>query len=290
MYLSVPSVPLWWTSWSGERPPITGRTMMAHADPGPRAWRFIRDDPAPGAWNMAVDEALMESVRAGAAPALRLYGWSPPCLSFGRNQPAAGRYDRDHLRAAGVDVVRRATGGRAVLHDEELTYSVVLPDRALGGPRRAYERVNRVLAAALDGLGAAVTVQADDGRAAPVPSTVPCFAEPVSGEILVAGRKLVGSAQVRKRGVLVQHGSIPLRPSALAAELERRQIVDSGSPADIQTAVGRPISLNEVIAAIRDAWTAGIGPSVTATLDPAEHRRAKDLSRDYLDDGWTWRR
>ncbi len=263
---------------------------MVYADPGPGAWRFIRDDPAPGAWNMAIDEALMESVRAGAAPALRFYGWSPPCLSFGRNQPAAGRYDRDRLREMGVDVVRRATGGRAVLHDEELTYSVVLRDRALGGPRRAYELVNRVLAAALDELGAAVTVQAHDGRAAPVPSTVPCFAEPVPGEILVAGRKLVGSAQARKHGVLLQHGSIPLRPSALAVELDLRQIVDSGSPADIETAIGRPISLNEVITAIRAAWTAGIGACATATLDPGEHRRAKDLSKVYLDDGWTWRR
>ncbi len=264
--------------------------MLAYADPRPAVWRFIRDDPAPGAWNMAVDEALMESVRAGAAPALRVYGWAPPCLSFGRNQPAAGRYDRDRLRELGVDVVRRATGGRAVLHDEELTYSIVLPDRALGSPRRAYERVNRVLATALSDLGASVTIQGADGRAAPVPSTVPCFAEPVPGEILVAGRKLVGSAQVRKRGVLLQHGSIPLRPSALAAELERRQIVDSGSPADIETVIDRPVTRDEVIAAIRDAWTSEIGACATATLDPHEHRRAKDLSMDYLDDGWTWRR
>jgi lipoyl(octanoyl) transferase len=88
-------------------------------------WRLLDTPPAPGAWNMAVDEALAESVRAGGAPVLRFYRWSPACLSLGRNQPADG-YDRDRIRRRGVEVVRRPTGGRAVLHHRELTYSVAV--------------------------------------------------------------------------------------------------------------------------------------------------------------------
>ena len=83
-------------------------------------WRLLDTPPAPGAWNMAVDEALADSVRAGGPPVLRVYRWSPPCLSLGRNQPSDG-YDRDEIRRRGIDVVRRLTGGRAVLHHRELT-------------------------------------------------------------------------------------------------------------------------------------------------------------------------
>ena len=84
------------------------------------AWRLLDTPPAPGAWNMAVDEALADSVREGGAPVLRVYRWAPPCLSLGRNQPTDG-YDRDEIRRRGLEVVRRPTGGRAVLHHRELT-------------------------------------------------------------------------------------------------------------------------------------------------------------------------
>src|SRR4028119_220945 len=106
-----------------------------------RRWRLIDTPPAPGAWNMAVDEALAESVRQGGLPVLRLYRWSPRCLSLGRNQPARGRYDTAALAARGIDVVRRPTGGRAVLHDRELTYCAALPAALLGGPRPAVPRL-----------------------------------------------------------------------------------------------------------------------------------------------------
>ncbi|HEX5725859.1 MAG TPA: hypothetical protein VFX98_10370, partial [Longimicrobiaceae bacterium] len=109
------------------------------------AWRLLDTPPAPGAWNMAVDEALAETVREGDPPVLRFYRWEPACLSLGRNQPARGRYDLDALRRRGLDVVRRPTGGRAVLHHRELTYSVAVADGALGTPRQAYAAVNRAL-------------------------------------------------------------------------------------------------------------------------------------------------
>src|SRR3954451_18997918 len=106
--------------------------------PSDLRWRMIDTPPAPGAWNMAVDEALAASVADGGVPVLRFYRWEPACLSLGRNQPARGRYDLAALAAAGVDVVRRPTGGRAVLHRRELTYSAAAPVALLGPPRHAY--------------------------------------------------------------------------------------------------------------------------------------------------------
>src|SRR5690349_2496197 len=95
-------------------------------------WRLLNDPPASGAWNMAVDEALLEGVASGRSPAtLRFYSWRPACLSLGYFQPF-GIVDVSGCRARGVDVVRRPTGGRAILHDRELTYSLTLPASVLG--------------------------------------------------------------------------------------------------------------------------------------------------------------
>src|SRR5690606_29775482 len=161
-----------------------------------------------GAWNMALDEALMEAVRAGADPVLRFYRWSPRCLSLGRNQPAAQRYDAERLRADGIDVVRRPTGGRAVLHDRELTYSAVFAEGALGSPREAYAAINGALVAGLRRLGVPAALQPRSPVRAPVPSLAPCFREPAEGEVVVAGRKLVGRGRYREAGVVLQHGSL----------------------------------------------------------------------------------
>jgi lipoate-protein ligase A len=253
-------------------------------------WRFLRDAPAHGAWNMAVDEVLMESVRAGAAPTLRVYGWTPACLSFGRNQPAAGRYDAERIRALGVDIVRRPTGGRAVLHEAELTYSVTMPDRTLGSARRAYRVINQVLARGLSRLGAAAIVQPEGaGRPMPLPSTAPCFAEPVPGEVLVGGRKLIGSAQYHAEGVLLQHGSIPLRPGAVSATLEHEGLVTSGTPAYLESVTGAIVIFEMVADAIRTAWTAEVGRCEDADLTVDEFRAARARAEAYLDESWTWR-
>lgn len=254
-------------------------------------WRFLHDGPARGAWNMAVDDVLMESVRAGAAPALRVYAWAPACLSFGRNQPAVGHYDRDRIRGFGADIVRRPTGGRAVLHEAELTYSVVVPDRALGSARGAYRTVNRVLARGLSRLGAQVMVQPEDPeRPTPVPSTAPCFADPAPGEVLAGGRKLVGSAQLRVDGVLLQHGSIPLRRGEVTTALERAGLVLSGTPAHLETVLGAAVTFDAVADAIRAAWQDDVGSCDDDALTPEEVLRARERVSVYLDDDWTWRR
>lgn len=256
-----------------------------------RRWRLLDTPPAPGAWNMALDEALAASVRAGGPPVLRFYRWRPACLSLGRNQPAAG-YDRAALAARGIDVVRRPTGGRAVLHDRELTYSAVLPDGALGGPLEAYAALNRALVAGLARLGVTARLHDAAGARAPVPSLAPCFEAPVAGEVTAGGRKLVGSAQRRWDGVLLQHGSLPLEDdqAALAELLAGRERRAEAAP---------PACLAGLLGAVPawEALTAALGAGVREVLgvepvpdepSAAEVAGAAALRRRYDDPAWTW--
>ena len=156
---------------------------------------------------MAVDEALARTLPPGEG-VLRLYSWERPTISFGRNEPARGRYSEERGVGLGYDFVRRPTGGRAVLHDQELTYAVVVPARAFGGVRAAYRRINQALAAALRSLGAGVGLAEGE---APLPlDSGPCFQSPAPGEIVADGRKLVGSAQAKIGKALLQHGSLLL--------------------------------------------------------------------------------
>jgi len=183
-------------------------------------WRLIIDGETDGATNMAVDEAILTSVREGRSlPTLRLYAWCPPCLSLGRNQPLDD-VDREACHAGGVDVVRRPTGGRAILHLDEFTYSLALLDadpRAAGGVLASYRRLSEGLLAGFDQLGV-VAIQALGQRQPAADLTAICFDTPSDYEITVrragdpaaGGRKLVGSAQWRARGSVLQHGSLPL--------------------------------------------------------------------------------
>jgi len=175
-------------------------------------WRLILDDAQPGAWNMAADETLAEAVNSGiSAPVLRLYRWQPPCLSLGFSQPY-GAADGAFCAGHGVDVVRRPTGGRAVLHHLELTYSVLAP--LAQGPfsqdlQAAYREICRALVVGLGKLGvpAALSGEPEGGHISPT-QTIPCFIGPAAGEVVAQGRKLVGSAMRRHGRSLLQHGSI----------------------------------------------------------------------------------
>ncbi len=242
---------------------------------------------------MALDEALMEAVRAGAAPALRFYRWAPRCLSLGRNQPAAGRYDEARLRARGIGVVRRLTGGRAVLHDRELTYSAVFADGALGTPRAAYSAVNRALVAGVRRLGVPAELQPRPRSRAPIPSLAPCFREPAEGEVVVAGRKLVGSAQYREAGVVVQHGSLLFADdqAEIAACLREPDPAPDDHPAVLEDHC-RPLpAWAELTRALAAGWAAQI-PGGLRPDEPSarERERAGELARRYSDLAWTWRR
>jgi len=178
-------------------------------------WRLIIDGDLPGARNMARDVAILESVSEGdSPPTLRLYGWNPPCLTLGRHQGIEAA-DLEFCSAEGIDVVRRPTGGRALLHQHELTYSVVAP---LGqgplphGLQDAYRLICGALVQAMQALGVeAELTEGDVNLQLPGPrSTVPCFEAPAGGEVVVGGRKLIGSAMRAHGPAVLQHGAILL--------------------------------------------------------------------------------
>jgi lipoate-protein ligase A len=175
-----------------------------------RQWRLIYDIPTGGAENMAVDAAILDAVSEGRVPpTLRLYGWNPACLSLGYGQRVSDA-DLERLASRGWDIVRRPTGGKAILHTDELTYSVALPIQhplAVGGVIESYREISKALLAALNRLGA--TARADAKPEGGAKSAV-CFETSSHYEVTVDGKKLVGSAQLRRKGSVLQHGSLPL--------------------------------------------------------------------------------
>jgi lipoate-protein ligase A len=178
-------------------------------------WRLILDGDLPGARNMARDVAVLEAVATGASPpTLRLYGWSPPCLTLGKHQ-GLDAADLAFCRATGVDVARRPTGGRALLHHLELTYAVVAPLGRGPLPSRLQEAYRLICAGLVEacralGVAAELTGGAVNLRLPNPTSTVPCFEAPAEGEVVVAGRKLVGSAMRAHASCILQHGAILL--------------------------------------------------------------------------------
>lgn len=271
---------------------MTSQGKTAARDAAGGAWRLLDTPPAPGAWNMALDEALAGSVAGGGPPVLRFYRWSPPCLSLGRNQPARGLYDGDEMRRRGIEVVRRPTGGRAVLHDRELTYSVAVPDGVLGSPRQAYAAVNRALVAGLRRLGVDAALQSATGGRAPVPSLDPCFRDPAEGEVVAAGRKLVGSAQVCRGGVLLQHGSLLLEDGqdTVRALLRDPPPADpDGAPATLAALLPALPSWSALAAALAAGWTEATGIALLPDEPSADEReRAASGASRYADAAWTW--
>jgi lipoate-protein ligase A len=267
-------------------PALAREARRRAVEPPVLRWRLLRDEPRSGARNMAVDHALADALAGGEA-VFRLYRWERPTLSLGRNEPA-GAYPIGALRAKGMDIVRRPTGGRAVLHDAELTYAVVAPAGAWG-PRAAYRAVNEALAAALRSLGAPVAVS-EGGVRALAPDAGPCFRSPAAGEVVASGRKLVGSAQARVGGALLQHGSILLGGSQHELDGETQR---DPAPGSITLAELVPhVSIDEVAGAVAESLRMRLGGGWhEGQLRPTEDEAALRLEAErYGRDTWTWRR
>jgi lipoate-protein ligase A len=250
-------------------------------------WRTLHTPALSGAENMACDVALMERARATGEAVVRVYSWSAPTLSFGRNQRTTG-YDQDELGRAGLALVRRPTGGRAILHHREITYSVTAPAGPDEPIAAAYSWINELLLGALRSLGVAAELARPVERAR-VPDENPCFAEPAAGEITAQGRKLVGSAQYRHDGALLQHGSILVEDdqSALAALAGTSR---SAPPATLKEVLGRSPEPRELHDALADALAGSTG-ALPATLHASE--LAPGIERHaqlFRDPQWTWRR
>lgn len=246
------------------------------------AWRWMDGGEAAGAVHMAVDSALLENPSRLRVPTVRMYRWKPACLSLGVHQ-RDGHVDYPACRRDGVDVVRRPTGGRAVLHSDEITYAVVFPaESETGGlpKQELYRKVSEALVRGLSGLGLPVTYEKRSGRPPSPrdPSTaMSCFNSAARWEILLDGRKLVGSAQKVAPGGVLQHGSI------LTGDGHRR-LGDylsgghgGGDPAvSIAAFAGREVPCEAVASAIRSGFESVFRIRFeTAALTDEEERLAQ---------------
>jgi lipoate-protein ligase A len=266
-------------------------------------WRFLMTPPTRGAWNMAVDEAILEHIGQGdSAATLRLYAWEPACLSLGHAQPFTD-VDMARLKERGWEVVRRATGGRAILHTDELTYSVTgsAEERVLaGGVLESYNRIAQALMLAVKSLGLSIemkeVIQNNHVGNNPV-----CFEVPSTYEISVDGKKLIGSAQARKKKGVLQHGSLPLTGDltricqALVFENESAREDASkrllARATTVESALGRAVSWESAAQAFIHAFEAQLGLCFErGELSESESRRTEELVQEKYDHpSWTER-
>jgi lipoate-protein ligase A len=175
-------------------------------------WRLLPFRKGDAAENMAVDEAVFrETIRNASPPTLRFYGWRAPAVTIGRFQDACKEIDIEACRQLGIELVRRPTGGKAVLHEQELTYAVIAGGDSPRFPPdilETYRIISGCIARGLAGCGIRVEMKADGRTAVDEPLGRSCFSVPSQYELLVAGRKICGSAQTRSHGVFLQHGAL----------------------------------------------------------------------------------
>ena len=230
---------------------------------------------------MAVDEAMMQAVSDGAAPTLRLYGWRPAAVSLGYFQSPDEGIDREQVMARGYGLVRRPTGGRAILHDDEVTYSVAIRESEVPhghSVMQSYRYISRGVEAGLQRLG--VGAQLVDKRPGPVgkrpgqqgaeaeakAADLPtvCFAKASRCDMVVDGRKIVGSAQVRRNGVILQHGSVPMtidlaaHAAVMPGVAGKPEALDAAA-CGVSDSIGREVSFEELAEAIVEGFREALG-------------------------------
>jgi lipoate-protein ligase A len=266
-----------------------------------RRWRLIADGAADGATNMAADDALLDAAAERRIATLRLYTWRPPCLSLGYFQPLSD-VDRAACAAAGVTLVRRPTGGRAVLHADELTYAVAGPLDSPpfdGSVVETYQRIAAALVAGLAALG--LRAESTGSRGVHARSGPACFDTAGAHEITVDGRKLIGSAQTRRGGALLQHGALPIGgdPGAvidlLAIPRDQRAALRARLAArstTLEQALGRRPDPWTIHHAIVHGFTQTLGVElVVDELTAAERAYAtRARAERYADPAWLARR
>lgn len=250
--------------------------------------------PADGATNFARDDALLGAARETGRVVIRLYTWSEPVISFGRNERVVGRFDPGRLESAGLGVVRRPTGGRALFHHRELTYAVAGPAQPGDTLHDAYDRLSDILRDALRHLGIAAT-RAPRRPAAPSLEGTPCFAVPSAGELVVDGRKLIASAQWREGGAYLQHGSILIdndQPSLTAGLAPGIALPPLPAPATLRALLGRAPTLDEFARALTAALEerTAVVPDVVSPADIIDDAVVRARCAHYSDPAWTWRR
>lgn len=246
---------------------------------------------------MAVDEAVAHTVGEGRVPpTVRFYGWSRPTVSLGYLQRSEGAVDLAACRRLGIDIVRRPTGGRAVLHARELTYSVAVPlDGAWGdlSVAESFSRVGEALVAGLLRLGVAATIGDGKSERSNLPRTGVCFQLRRMPAILVSGKKLIGSAQRRWRRSLLQHGSILLEFDAAVQRAVFPAWRDSvGGVTWLGALLGEIPRRETLETALMAGWAGAMGTQCAQGSLAAEERwKAEELAqRRYKENAWTFQR
>ena len=255
---------------------------------------MVEPEPLPGSWNMAVDEHLYRLTERSPRTFLRFYQWERPTASLGYSQDAARVVDADFCRGRGIDIVRRMTGGKLVLHDREVTYSVASADASIFTEtlRDSYRLISQALLKGLERLGVSARL-AEASPPAYIKGTMPCFAFPARDEIEIGGRKIVGSAQKRTGPLFLQHGSIPLeKDEALLAAVSRPgESPESLGMTSLSETLGRPVDFDTAVGPLVQGFADffGIGFDRFA-LGPGDREtvRAIEASR-YASDAWTFR-
>jgi lipoate-protein ligase A len=258
-------------------------------------WSCIFEpEPLPGALNMAVDEVLFRSLGDGPRTWLRFYTWARPTASLGRNQSAEEALDAAACRSLGVDIVRRITGGKLVLHHKELTYSVCSSDTRLfpSAVQASYRLISMGLTRGLEGLGLEAALAAET-PAFYKHGLHPCFAGPAADEIEAGGRKVVGSAQKRVGSRFLQHGSVPLEDTTglLASFARSAPGGPPPGPSGLNGLLGREVSFGELAGHLAVGLAAFFGVRLVPTaLTPAQRDEAERIRRErYESDDWTLR-
>ncbi len=234
----------------------------------------------PGAWNMALDLALTDAVRnARSAPVLRFYDWERPTVSLGYNQKA-GEIDLDYCRRSGIDVVRRPTGGRAVFHNREFTYSVIASENEpllSGGVLASYRAIGLALLEGLRLLGVDARMQRSESKGENVKGSASCFAAAGRYEIIASGRKILGSAQRRMNGIILQQGSLLLSQPQTFEVFKNKQA--TASAVTVRELVDRSVGFPETASAMEQGFRAAWGSGMVASEVTAdEEKAAADLT------------
>jgi|JFJP01.1.fsa_nt_gi lipoate-protein ligase A len=251
-----------------------------------------------GATNMAIDEAILQSLAQGQGqPTLRFYQWQPACLSLGYNQ-AWSEVNEAACWAHGYTWTRRATGGKAIFHTDELTYSLIMPEddpRIVGGILRSYQVLSLGLLRGLQKLG----VEAEQAEKREQPRTKAdrqgpvCFDTPGRYEIVWRGKKLVGSAQLRRKKVVLQHGTLPLHGdlkrilellNLSPEEREQQELLLPQRATTLEMAIGRVCSFEEIATALAQGMAEELNLTLeTSPLTDHELNLAAELRANQYD-------
>ena len=269
-------------------------------------WRLIIEAENDAYYNMAVDEAIMKIHSQGdTPPTLRFYGWQPAALSLGYFQQAKKEVDFEKCQQEGIDLVRRLTGGRAILHDRELTYSIIIREDynlLADSIEKSYQQISSGLVAGLNQLGIAAELKAvERGKKAPRGHSAACFDAPSWYEVILNNKKLIGSAQRRKENTILQHGSLPLDDSSEkifellnynSAEMRKKSRRIFKAKSTNLKKSGSKVDKKELIKALSSGLAKKFNLNLEkASLTESEIVLARELAKNkYQNQNWNFKR